>query len=409
MIIGAGAAGMSALETIRKHDEKAKVTLISETKPISPFALAEFVSGEIEENKIRRFNEEYFNNMNVKFINKRVSKVDTKRNQIHFKDSPKLKFDKILLAPGAITLRLPIKGRDKDGVFYMTTLKEAKDIKTWISKHKVKNVVILGAGFTGLEAAIALRNKNINVAIVEMLNSLLPKMLDIDIAKKVKEILSAKGIKIFLNEKVEAFQGTEKVETVKTSKRSLKADMVIITAGVKPNLEIIEDSPIRTNMGIIVDDHMKTNKDNVYAAGDVIEFKDGLLGLRTINAIWPNAVEQGRIAAYNMLGLSKSYEGSDIVNIIDIFGSPVVAMGYMKSELGHPEEIVIKTPDHMKILVQDNKIVGFQGLGKRALRYSGLIHSLMKSKSDISKMKLDLQNGKLRLLFNEIYRAEKLG
>ncbi|UCG70564.1 MAG: NAD(P)/FAD-dependent oxidoreductase, partial [Thermoplasmata archaeon] len=167
VIIGAGAAGMSALETIRKHDEKAKVTLVSETKPISPFALAEFVSGEIKEDKIRRFDEEYFDNMNVKFINKRVTKVDAKRNQIHFKDALKLKFDKILLAPGAITLRLPIKGRDKSGVFYMTTLKEAKEIKSWISKHKVKNVVILGAGFTGLEAAIALRNKNINVTIVE--------------------------------------------------------------------------------------------------------------------------------------------------------------------------------------------------------------------------------------------------
>jgi nitrite reductase (NADH) large subunit len=407
VIIGAGAAGMSALDTIRKHDSKAKVTLISENMPISPFALAELVTGEIQEKKIRRFNKQYFDSMNINFINKKVTKIDVKSDQISIEENPKLKFNRLLLAPGAITLRLPIKGKDKQGVFYMTTLKEAKDIKTWISKRRVKNVVILGAGFTGLEAAVAIRKKGINVTIVEMLESLLPRMLDLDVANGLKEMLRAKGIKIFLNERAEEIQGVQKVEAVKTSKRRLKTDTVIITAGVRPNLEILEGSPIKTNLGIIVDEHMMTNLKNVYAAGDVIEFKDGLLGLRMINAIWPNAVEQGRIAAYNILGISKRFEGSDIVNIIDIFGTPVVAMGYMKSELKNPEEIVIQARDYFKLLVKDNRILGFQGIGKRALRYGGLIHSLMKSQADIGKIKPDLEKGKLKSVFNDILRPEK--
>lgn len=316
-----------------------------------------------------------------------------------------MKYDRLLLAQGSTPIKPPIPGIDKRGVFYLFTFKEAKAIKSFILKNEIKDVVIIGAGFAGLEAATSLNKVGINVAIVEMLSSVLPKMVDSDVARKVERNLRSRGIKIFLRETAKEFQGNGMVKAVKTKKRKLKADMILVTVGVKPNLEILKGSRIKTNIGIIVDERMKTSVNGVFAAGDIVEFKDAFLGLRRINAIWPNAVQQAKVAACNILDIPNKYEGSDIVNIVDVFGIPVVAIGYQKSELKRCEEIVIKARDYIKILIQNNTIVGFQGIGNRAVKYGGLIHSLMKRKEDVAELKLELKSGKLKNLFAEHYSS----
>lgn len=405
VIVGAGAAGISALDTIRKHDKKVKVTIVSESAPYSPFALAEYITGGVDKRKIQRFSKKHFADLSAKFVNRKVTKVDTKNRQIIINGGAKLKYDRLLLAQGSTPIKPPIPGIDNRGVFYLFTFEEAKKIKGWILKNKVRDATIIGAGFAGLEAAASLNKAGINVAIIEMLSSVLPKMIDSDVARKVERNLRSRGIKIFLKEAAEETQGNGRVKAVKTNKRKLKADVILVTVGVKPNLEILKGSRIKTNTGIIVDEKMETNVNGVFAAGDVVEFKDAFLGLRRINAIWPNAVQQARVAAYNILDMPNKYEGSDIVNIVDVFGIPVVAIGYLKSELKGCEEIVIKARDYIKILIQDNMIVGFQGIGNRAVKYGGLIHSLMKKKEDVAKLKLELKSGKLKNLFAEPYSS----
>ncbi|MCK5548712.1 MAG: NAD(P)/FAD-dependent oxidoreductase [Thermoplasmata archaeon] len=399
MIVGAGAAGMSALETIRKNDEKVKVTVVSESEPYSPFALAEFITGAVDMKKIKRFGKKIFSELDARFVNERVEKVDIRNNQLIMGNGPKLKYNKLLLAQGSTPIEPRIKGIDKIGVFYFLTLKAAQKLKKRISDGKVKSIVIIGAGITGLELAESLSEIGVNVTVVEMLGSVLPKVVDADIARKLEKNMRSRGIRLLLNEKVTEILGNEKVTSVKTNKRSIKADTVIMTLGVEPNLEMLKGSRIRTNIGIIVNESMRTSRENVYAAGDVVEFKDAFLGIRRINATWPNAVLQGSVAAYNMLGIKRAYEGSDIVNTIDVFGIPLVVLGYLKSELRKPEQLVIKGRDHMKLLLSDNRIVGFQGMGDRALKYGGLIHTLMKTKADIDKLKPALKNGKLKNLF----------
>jgi NADPH-dependent 2,4-dienoyl-CoA reductase/sulfur reductase-like enzyme len=406
-IVGAGAAGMSALQTVRELDKKVNVTVVSDSDPYSPFAFAEFIAGRIDKRKLKRFDREYFDEMGAKFINERVEKVDTKNHNLLLNNGRRVKYDRLLLAHGSVPMRPPIPGMDKEGVFYLSSLVEAERGKEQILGRKAGNVAIIGAGFTGLEAATSLNRIGISVTIVEVLDSVLPAMLDPDVAGKVATILRSEGVKIHLGERVVEILGGERVEKVRTDKRAFKTDAVMSSIGARPNLAILKGSRIKKNTGIIVNENMRTNIRDVFAAGDVIEFKDALLGLRTINGIWPNAVYQGRVAAYNMLGTQRTYEGSDIVNIINIFGTPVVAIGYTRCELKDFDEVVLKAGGYMKLHIQNDIIVGFQGIGNRAMRFAGLIHGLMKRKADIKGIRPDLEKGRLNNLFAELHDPER--
>ncbi len=127
-----------------------------------------------------------------------------------------------------------------------------------------------------------------------------------------------------------------------------------------------------------------------------------------INAIWPNAVHQGQVAARSILGNPSRFEGSDIINVIDIFGTPVVAIGYLGSEVGDSEEIKVRGRDHLNILVKEDRILGFQGLGGSAVKYAGLIQTLMKKKADIGKLKPDLKAGNFKKLYSDLYVSGEL-
>jgi NADPH-dependent 2,4-dienoyl-CoA reductase/sulfur reductase-like enzyme len=235
----------------------------------------------------------------------------------------------------------------------------------------------------GVETATMLRKRGIDVTIVEMLPHILSRMLDPDISEKVVEILKQHGIKIVLNDTVKSINGDKKVTGVSLNKTKLSCDMVILAIGVRSNIEIVEGSGIKTNQGIIVDSKMQTNKKDIFAAGDITEVWEQIEGVQGSFAIWPNAIEQGRIAGLNIAEKYTKYDGAEVINVLNIFNTPIVAMGRTSKEIGKCKVISRFTPQFSKkILLKNSRIVGLQFVG--TIRNTGTFYGLMKKGLDIN-------------------------
>jgi NAD(P)H-nitrite reductase large subunit len=386
VIIGNGGAGVSALQTIREIDKKSDITIISREQypAYSPCSLPNLIGGEVDKPTIFRFDKQFYNRLNAKFMkNTEALQIFPKNKEVKLAKGKNIKFDKLLIAAGAKPITPKgVKGLELDGVHIMGTLDSALGILEHI-KQGVKHAVIIGGGFMGVETATMLRKRGIDITIVEMLSHILSRMLDPDISEKVVEILKQHGIKIVLNDIVKSITGDKKVTCVSLNKTKLICDMVILAIGVRSNIEIVEGSGIKTNQGIIVDLKMQTNKKDIFAAGDITEVREQIEGVQGSFAIWPNAIEQGKIAGLNIAEKHTKYEGAEVVNVLDIFNTPIVAMGRTSKEIGKCKVISRFTPQFSKkILLKNNRIVGLQFVG--TIRNAGTFYTLMKKGSDIS-------------------------
>jgi NADPH-dependent 2,4-dienoyl-CoA reductase/sulfur reductase-like enzyme len=388
VIIGNGGAGISALQAIRSVDNKSKITIISKEKypAYSPCSLPNLIGGKIEKPKIIRFDKQFYNRLNVKFLkNTKISKISTDKKEIVDTNGNSIKFDKLLIATGAkpITPKV-INGLYIHGVHVMGTLDSALEIIDHIKKG-VKKAVVVGGGFMGIETATMLKLNNIDVSIVEMLPHILSRMIDPDISEKVEDILKNYGIELLLNNTLKSVNGKKTVESVSLEKKKVPCDMVVLAIGVSPNIEIVNETGIKINKGIIVNSKMQTNKKDIYAAGDITEVIEQIEGKKGSFAIWPNAIEQGRIAGLNMAGKNIEYTGAEVVNVLDVFNIPIIAMGRTSNEIGKCKIISRFTPQNSKkIIIKNNKIIGLQFIG--TIRNTGTFYSLMKSGSDVSKI-----------------------
>jgi NADPH-dependent 2,4-dienoyl-CoA reductase/sulfur reductase-like enzyme len=309
-----------------------------------------------------------------------VSKVIPRRKKVLFSDGESIGFDKLLIATGAKPVVPTVKGLDLKGVYVMGTLDAALLIKAHVRKG-ASHAVVVGGGFMGIETAVSLKKTGVDVTIVEMLPHILSRMLDTDVAERVAGLLEKHGIKLMLNNVVEGIDGKEEVTHVSLKRDVLRCDMVVFAMGVTPNVDVVKNSGISTNQGIKVDSTMQTNIKDIYAAGDVVEVKEQIQGRRGNYATWPNAVEQGRVAGLNMAGVYTPYVGAEVVNVLDVFDVPVVAMGYKSVE--GCREISRDTPQGFrKILLKDDKIIGLQFIG--TIWNTGVFYTFMKRKTDIS-------------------------
>lgn len=386
VIIGNGGAGVSALQTIREIDKKSDITIISREQypAYSPCSLPNLIGGEVDKPTIFRFDKQFYNRLNAKFMkNTEALQIFPKKKEVKLAKDKSIKFDKLLIAAGAKPITPKgVKALELDGVHIMGTLESALGILEHI-KQGVKHAVIIGGGFMGVETAAMLRKRGIDVTIVEMLSHILSRMLDPDISEKVVEILKQHGIKIVLNDIVKSINGDNKVTCVSLNKTKLICDMVILAIGVRSNIEIVEGSGIKTNQGIIVDLKMQTNKKDIFAAGDITEVREQIEGVQGSFAIWPNAIEQGRIAGLNIAEKHTKYDGAEVVNVLDILNTPIVAMGRTSKEIGKCKVISRFTPQFSKkILLKNKRIVGLQFVG--TIRNAGTFYILMKKGSDIS-------------------------
>jgi len=248
-----------------------------------------------------------------------------------------------------------------------------------VKSGQASSAIIVGAGFIGMEIALLLRELGVQVTQIEMLDQVMSTMLDSQTAAVALGILRERGIDVRLNTKAKAFVGNKQAEGVQLeSGEVLRADLLIAATGIKPNLKLLQGSGIAHKWGITVDVHLQTSAADVYAAGDAVETVDRLTGETYVHAIFPNAVEQGRVVGLNLAGIETLYEGAERMNSLKHLGLPIMAVG-----LKSGDEVL---QDRQRtIYLKEGCVVGFQLVGD--IRAAGILRTIMNRRENIRRYK----------------------
>ncbi|WKY47868.1 FAD-dependent oxidoreductase [Eubacteriaceae bacterium ES3] len=373
LIIGASAAGISAIKTIRAMDKETEITLISKEKEIhSRCMLHHCLSGHRNEKSINFSGENFCRDEKVNWLNGvSVAAVDPTQKTVNTDDGKEIVFDKLLIATGAGYFIPPVPGlREAKNVFGFRDLEDVKKIDAVLNEKS--KVVIIGSGLVGLDVASALNERGIRNTIVEMMPGILPLQLDKQSARVYQNLFEEHGTNFLLSEKVIELKMDDNLHgttLVLESGKSLDADLVIVAAGVRPETAFLKGSEIELDRGIVVNEKMQTSQPDIYAAGDVT----GLSG------IWPNAMKQGKIAAQNMMGMESIYDDRfAIKNTINFYGCPTLSLGKIAAD--ENTRIVCREDrnSYTKILLRDHIIEGLILQGN--LDYAGFWQVLLKNK-----------------------------
>ena len=389
VIIGGSAAGVSAAGTLRKHDQGADITLVCDEAYLlySRCLLTYLIAGSIDETKLNFKDRNFFETNSIKtYLGKKAASINRKEKIISLEDGTKIKYDKLLLATGARPKRVAVPGVNKKGVFTVRKMDDALAIMEMLDK--VKEIVVLGGGLIGLRDAYALRQRGKDVTVVVKSPQILSQMVDAEAAGIIAATLEKNGVKIMRGLAAAEILGKESVEGILLDNtKRLPAQMVIIGKGVSPNIELASSCGLKVEDGIIADEFLKSSDENIFAAGDVAETYDLARETKRVNALWPCAVEQGEIAALNMLGKKIAYNGSLSMNSVDFFGLGCISMGIAKPKKEEGYEIISKVGKnkYKKFILKENRIVGMVLVGD--IKAAGIVCILIRNKIDASSVK----------------------
>lgn len=383
IIIGAGPAGVSAVETIRAHDRKSEIVMLSAepSLPYSPPAMADhFLTG--SKNHLWR-SEDWPEQLGLDYRKGvEVTGIQTDAHQLQLQDGQTINYDRLVIATGS-RLYAPVAGADMPGVHNFKSLSAAEAIVQQVKKGTAKTAIVVGAGFIGMEIALLLRKLDVSVIQVEMLDQVMSTMLDEDTAAIALDLMRQHSVDVRLDTKADAFLGNGSAKAVRLSSGDeLEADILIAATGVKPNIDFLQDSGIERGWGLKVNEHLCTSVPNIFAAGDVVEVPDRLTGETYVHAIFPNAVEQGRVVGLNLVGFDTVYQGGDRMNSLKHLGLPIMAVGLKEGD----EILQDRRNGNLRtIYIKDNRLVGFQLVGD--IRAAGVLHSLVNTSKDIRPLK----------------------
>lgn len=317
VIIGNGIAGITTAETIRKYSKEARITIIDRCEqPVyyKPM-LSKFIGQKEMPNAFFLHDHAWYKKHEIDFMAPEVLQaIDKENKQVILESGKTVKYDKLVIATGSDSFVPPIKNHDLKNIFTLRTYNNAIAIKEAMKTSK--KAIVIGGGLLGLEAAAQMHKGGLEVTVVEIMDRLLPRQLDDSGADLLERGFNKAGIHIVKGIGVDTILGNKVVTGVKlTNDLELEADLILISAGVRSALKPYEAIGIETSKGIIVNDHMETSVEDIYACGDCACFED-------MNySIWPEAVLQGKTVGLSLLGISKSYETyvpSTIFNALDI-------------------------------------------------------------------------------------------
>lgn len=399
VVLGMGAAGLAALASMRAIEretgaEEANVTVVApeEGFPYSLCALPFSLCGELDECYLDRCDPDYLDLHDARKVTARAKSVDPEAKQVHLDTGGSLHYDRLLVSTGSVPFVPPVPGLDIEGVHFLASLSDSHGIREWIEQDN-RRCVVIGAGFVGIEAAVALAKLGCQVTVVEMLEWVLPRVFDEDVAETARLHLQAGGIDFRLGSQVTEVQPCDEgvVDAVMVGEERLECDTVVVGIGVRPNIAFLEGTGIETNHGVLVRDDMQTSLPGVYAAGDVVEVRSRHTGTPTLGAIWPNAIAQGRTAGMAMAGKEVWYDGSEMVNVVNLFEVPAVSLGltsFLADQEGLEYETVHFQPPgvrvHKKLLMQEDRIIGAQMVGE--VSNAGVIVNYLRNMWDASEI-----------------------
>jgi len=395
VIIGGSAGGIGAVEAIREVDPMGELTVISE-EPFPQYSrpmISEYVSREATLETMKYRGDQFWKNNNVQTHTGRAAvNIDFTKKQVELEGGTKIDFEKLLIATGGKPFVPRMKGGEKDGVFTFTELSSAKGLESKL--EQCKSGVVIGGGLIGVSAAEALVKRGINVTLVELKEHILNLILDEKVSEIAEKVLSEAGVTVITGQTVQRILGKQDNEdavggVVMTDGTEIPCDLVVVAIGVIPRTELVKETDMNLNRGIVVDRFMRTNIPDVYACGDVAEAHDFLLDGNRLLPLWPLAHMGGRVAGYNMAGKKAEYAGGTVMSSLKYFDLPVIAVGNVNpEELDNYEVMVEHQPEktvYKKILLKDGAIAGFIFLGD--IEKAGIFFRLLKNHVDVSEIK----------------------
>jgi NAD(P)H-nitrite reductase large subunit len=354
IIIGAGAAGFNAAKAIRSKDKTSSILMVSKEDRLPYFRpqVSKSIVDEVPEKRFYLTSEQWFldNQIHIE-LSTNVEKINTDDSYILIKEIGAIKFDKLIIAAGANNFIPPTDGIEKEGVFSLRTIKDAENLKLYTKKSK--KAVVIGAGLLGLEAAWELKQLGLDVKVVELAPCVLQRQLDLEGSNLTKDLLKSSEIEFILGDACYEILGKEKVEGIKLkSDRVLDTDIVLYSIGIRSNLELVTETTIEINRGIVVNDRMETSIPNIYACGDVAEFKGYVLGT------WTSAIEMGKVAGLNVVDEDAKFQTFVTSTLFNAMNVKVFSCGDLSADCKTYTIENSNNNDFGKLFFKDNIIVG---------------------------------------------------
>jgi NAD(P)H-nitrite reductase large subunit len=403
VIIGNSYAGIACVEAIREVDERGEITIIS-NEPYRAYSrplISYYLAGKVTEEEMYYRQDDFYKKFGISTLfGREVVKIDVKEKRVLLDEYQQVEYDKILIATGGKPFIPELKGLDAEGVFTFTNFDDAKGIKMRSKRHK--KAVIVGGGLIGLKAAEGLNAIGVDVTIVELGPRILPLALDEVSGEIVNQRLNDNNIKTVTSHTIREILEDDDGEVrgvVLDDGQEIMCGILIIAIGVRPNIDMLEGSGIKTNHGVLVDQFMQTSVEDIYAAGDVVEGYDLVNERNSVIAIVPLAYEQGRVAGFNMAGRRRRYYGGMAMNSVEIYGLPVMTMGLTSPKDDTLEVLRFHRGSVYRSFVLDrNRLIGAILVGE--VDYGGVITGIIKRKENVSEIKDILIQGDYLSLYN---------
>jgi NAD(P)H-nitrite reductase large subunit len=393
VIVGNGAAGATAAETIRERDPRGYITIVSgEPYPMySRPGLAYVIINEVPFEQIIARTPQWYDDLAIQLVFGRATGLDVRRRELLLEDGRRLGYDKLLIATGARAREAPYAGADLEGVVYLDTMDSTRELLR--RARRGKKAVVIGGGITALEMTEGLAQQGVETHYFLRRDRLWSKVFTDEEAALLEEKMRHHGVHIHYNTDVSEILGNRRgrVRAVRLkSGEEFPCDIVGVGIGVIPQIDLAQDTPIATDRGILVSEYLQSSVRGIFAAGDCAQVYDRWSGRHLLDSLWPGAVATGRSAAINMTGGAEPYEKGTPFNACLLFGLHITAIGQVNprpdagdqhsSELSRGSSEVWFTfprsyrsawngdgPNTIRLTLEENRLAGALIIGNQAL------------------------------------------
>lgn len=388
VIIGNSAAALAAIRGIRQAGDAGEVTLIG-AEPCyaySPVLTTYYIEGSIRREQMFLTGGTFYRRMNVRpLLGRKALQIDPENHYVRLGDRSRVRYDDLLLACGASARGL--ENVDPDAREFVTSLRTLSDADRIVKAVAgAKEIVFVGAGLVSLQTIRAVLGRGIRITLLVGSHQILSQQLDGRAAGLIQRRLEKAGVSILFGRRVEGVRRHgDRAQVVTGHGERLAADLVFVGKGVRPNVDLAKEAGIRVRTGVVVDARMRTNLQDIYAAGDVAEGQNGITGTSEVIATWFNAGAQGEIAGRNMAGRPASRRGQFRENVTTILGLAAVSMGISRAADEPCKELLYvneEAGEYRRFLLQDSRIVGALLLGR--IEDAGVIRHCIAQGKDIS-------------------------
>ena len=409
LIIGNSAGSVGAVEAIRKVDKQGALAIVSD-EPYPAYSrplIADYLAERLPlEQMLYRPSDFYERNNAITFLGRKVTRLYPDKHIVELDSGEIIRWQKLLLATGGSPIVPPIEGIEKRGVFTFTTLDDAKAIDRYLAEKA--RAVVIGGGLIGLSVTEALFRRGVKVTVVEMKERILNVMLDEAASALEEEVVKRAGVRLVTGRtvaEISSHSGDTATGVTLDDGTPIPCDLVIVAIGVRPRMELVANTGIEINRGVVVDRHMTTSHPDVYACGDVAEAYDVAYGECRLTPIWPNAYIGGRIAGFNMAGKTMEYPGGIAMNSLKYFGLDAVSAGIVNPP-DDSYEMLSQSYDstYRKVILKEGELVGLVFVGN--IEKSGIIFNLIRNRIKVNgfKQKLVAEDFSLSALPRELWQ-----